>query len=426
MRKVNKNVFKTLSVRMYALMPVTTCLLCGSADLKLILDLGLHPLADTFLKKEELSEPEEKYPLQVLLCGDCGHTMTGFIVPPQKRYQAHDYSYDSQNSEVSVQHFEDMAADVIAREGVGAEDLVVDIGSSVGTLLAAFRAQSGSKILGVEPSHNIAALATQNGVPTINDFWSKVAVDEVVKQGGAKIITATNAFNHIGDMSAFMQDVERALVSGGLPAQAGAFVAEVPYMLHLVQKLAFDTIYLEHMSYFAIKPLARFFKNLGMTITDIQENEYMGGSIRITVKKGGEETPLVKTYIAREEAAGLFVAGTYQRMMQNIQQFKLNLMAELTAAKHSGGTVIGIGAATKGNTLLHYCGIDTSLLEFITDTSSLKIGKYTPGSHIPIVSDDAITDAVTHALILPWNIAPFLKEKLGPKYPKIAFIVPHM
>lgn len=415
-------------------MPVTNCILCSSANLSHILDLGLHPLADTFLKKEELEVPEEKYPLQVLLCGDCGHAMTGFIVPPEKRYQAHDYSYDSQNSEVAVSHFSEMAADIIARESVKAGDLVVDIGSSVGTLLAAFREQCGARVLGVEPAHNIAALATQNGVPTINDFWGQAAVDEVIKQGGppggeagAKIITATNAFNHIGDMNAFMKEIERALAPDGPPGgEAGAFVAEVPYMLHLVEKLAFDTIYLEHMSYFAIKPLARFLGGFGMVITDIQENEYMGGSIRITVKKGGEESALVKTCIAREEAAGLFEIATYERMMRSIQQFKSNLMTELTHAKQQGGTIIGIGAATKGNTLLNYCGIDNSLLDFITDTSPLKVGKYTPGSHIPILPDESIDEGVTHALILPWNIAEFLKEKLSPKYPKIAFIVPHV
>jgi hypothetical protein len=409
-----------VSGKVNASMPVTECLLCLSKNLSRIIDLGLHPLADTFLKKEELGQPEEKYPLQVLLCGDCGHAMTGFIVPPEKRYQAHDYSYDSQNSEIAVQHFNEMAGDVISREGVGAEDLVVDIGSSVGTLLSAFRTQGKTKILGVEPAHNIAVLATGNDVPTLNEFWGTAAADEVLKQGGAKIITTTNAFNHIGDMDAFMREIDRALVPGG------AFVAEIPYMLHLVQKLAFDTIYLEHMSYFSIKPLVRFFERFGMAITDIQENEYMGGSIRITVKKGSETSPLVKDCIAKEEAAGLFETAAYERMMRRIQQFKLHLMTELTNSKQAGGAIIGIGAATKGNTLLNYCGIDTELLEFITDASPLKIGKYTPGSHIPIVADEAITDSITHALILPWNIAPFLKEKLGPKYPKIAFIVPHM
>ncbi len=401
-------------------MPVTVCLLCSSTNLSHIIELGMHPLADTFLKKEELGESEEKYPLQVLLCGDCGRAMSGFIVPPEKRYQAHDYSYDSQNSEVAIKHFSEMAQDIIEREGAREGDLVVDIGSSVGTLLSAFRTQCNAKILGVEPAHNIAMLALQNGVTTINDFWGTKAADEVIKQGGAKIITMTNAFNHIGDMSVFMKEVDRALMPNG------AFVVEVPYLLHLVEKLAFDTIYIEHASYFTVRPLARYLARFGMVISDIQENDYMGGSIRLTVKRGVEESPLVKQCIAKEEAAGLFDAGTYERMMRHIEQFKTNLMAELMAAKQGGGKIIGIGAATKGNTLLNYCGIGTDLLEFITDTSPLKIGKYTPGSRIPILPDESIDASVTHALILPWNIASFLKDKLAPKHPNLAFIVPHM
>ena len=401
-------------------MQVTSCALCASSDLKLVLDLGLHPLADTFLKAEELTEKEEKYPLQVLLCGNCGHAMTGFIVPPEKRYQAHDYSYDSQNSEVSVEHFKEMARDIIVQAGVGASDMVVDIGSSVGTLLSAFRAQSGAQILGVEPAHNIAKIAQQNDIPTINDFWNTKTADAVLEQGGAKVITTTNSFNHIGDIDAFMQGIDTSLVEGG------AFIAEVPYLLHLVEKVAFDTVYLEHTSYFAIKPLARYFARFGMVIADLVENEYMGGSVRILVKKGGEESPLVALCIKREEEAGLYVPATYERMMRTIEQFKENLLEELRVAKAGGGKIIGIGAATKGNTLLNYCGIDSSTLSFIADSSLLKIGKYTPGTHIPILPDEEIDASVTHALILPWNIADFLKAKLGPKYPSLAFIVPHV
>lgn len=401
-------------------MQVTSCALCASSDLKLVLDLGLHPLADTFLKKEELVEKEERYPLQMLLCMSCGHAMSSVVVPPQVRYQAHDYSYDSQNSEVSVEHFEDMARDIIAKENVSSSDLVVDIGSSVGTLLASFRKQSGAQVLGIEPAHNIAEIALRNNISTINDFWNTKSADEVVAQGGAKIVTATNAFNHIGDLNAFMREIDRVLVEGGV------FVAEVPYLLHLVEKVAFDTIYLEHTSYFAIKPLARYFARFGMVIADLVENEYMGGSVRLLVKKGGDESPLVASCIKREEEAGLYEPATYGSMMRTIERFKVNLLAELKEAKAGGGKIIGIGAATKGNTLLNYCGIDTSLLSFVTDTSLLKIGKYTPGTHIPILPDEAIDDSVTHALILPWNIAEFLKAKLGPKYPSLAFIIPNM
>jgi hypothetical protein len=153
----------------------------------------------------------------------------------------------------------------------------------------------------------------------------------------------------------------------------------------------------------------------------------MGGSIRVVARLGGAvETPTVAACIQREENAQLYDLATYERMTKKMQDFKFSLLKQLLDARLMGGKVIGIGAATKGNTLLNYCGIDSSMLDFITDTSLLKVGKYTPGSHIPILPDEAITAEVTHALILPWNIAEFLKGKLAPKYPQMAFIIPHM
>lgn len=401
-------------------MNVSVCALCQSSDLVLALDLGFHPLADTFLKKEQLMDPEVRYPLQMLLCRSCGHAMSSYIVPPEKRYQENDYSYDSGNSKVSVEHFSEMAADISKRVGLQSGELVVDIGSSVGTLLEAFRTNAGAAVLGVEPAHNIAEVALQNNVPTVNDFWGERAAAEVVQAGKAKVITSTNAFNHVGDLDSFMQTTLGALRDDGV------FVFEVPYLLHLVQLLAFDTIYLEHTSYFALRPLQQYFKKFGLVIVDVQENTYMGGTVRVSVARGGVESPAVALCVAKEEAAKLFDEETYTTMMRKVQQFKFGLLQELLDAKKGGGVVIGIGAATKGNTLLNYCGIDATLLDFITDASPRKVGKYTPGSHIPILPDEAITDAVTHALILPWNIGDFLKGKLGPKYPKLAFITPHM
>ena len=403
-----------------ALMPTTRCQLCKSSDVALALDLGFHPLADTFLKKEQLSEPEERYPLQMLLCQNCGHAMSSYVVSAKKRYQAHDYSYDSGNSKVSVEHFKEMAADCIARVGVQAGDLVVDIGSSVGTLLDAFRAQAGANIIGVEPAHNIAALADKNNVPTIKDFFNDAAAEQIARIGKAKVITITNAFNHIDDLDSFMRNIVKILTPDG------AFVIEVPYLLHLVRSLAFDTIYLEHVSYFALKPLISYFAQFGLVLTDVQENDYMGGSMRITVQFGTEQTPQAFACVQNEEAAALYNLKTYEAMQTRMSNFKLQVIKLLAEARLSGGTIIGIGAATKGNTLLNYCGIDNTLLDFITDASPLKVGKYTPGSHIPILPDEAITDEVTHAIILPWNIGEFLKNKLAPKYPRISFLTPHM
>lgn len=207
----------------------------------------------------------------------------------------------------------------------------------------------------------------------------------------------------------------------------GAFMFEAPYLLQLVEKLAFDTIYLEHVSYFAFKALVPYFKKFGLTITEIVENEYMGGSVRVTARLGNvTETPLVASCIQKEEAAKLYDTATYEAMTKKMQEFKFSLLRQLIDAKLAGGKAIGIGAATKGNTLLNYCGIDASMLDFVTDASPLKVGKYTPGSHILIQPDEAITSEITHALILPWNIAEFLKGKLAPKYPSLSFIIPHV
>ncbi len=402
-------------------MKVTRCDLCGSTELALVLDLGFHPIADTFLKKEDLEAPQTRYPLQVLMCRACGHAMNSYVVPATERYQAHEYSYDSGNSKVSITHFGEMAKEISDAVGVGVDDLVVDVGGNVGTLLSAFREHSGAQILNVEPSGNIAALAVKNGVETIQDFFNSAAADEIQKRGGAKVITATNAFNHIDGLDEFMGNITRSLTSDG------AFVFEAPYLLHLVQKLAFDTIYLEHVSYFSITPLAAYFKKFGLTITEIIENDYMGGSMRVTARLGGAaETPAVAAAIEQEQNAKLFAPETYEDMTRKMREFKFSLLKQLIDARLAGGRVIGIGAATKGNTLLNYCGIDSTMLDFITDASTLKVGKYTPGSHIPILPDEAITEDITHALILPWNIAEFLKGKLSPKYPYIAFITPHM
>src|SRR6185436_1112154 len=160
-------------------MIVKECHLCGSKNLTKVLDLGFHPLADFFMKPEQLEEAERRYPLAVLQCQDCGHGMNSFVVPAETRYQENDYSYDSGNSKVSISHFTEMAEQVSQRAGVKAGELVVDIGSNIGTLLLAFK-NLGANIQGVDPAHNIAAIAEKNGVPTINDFFNSSAAEKIL------------------------------------------------------------------------------------------------------------------------------------------------------------------------------------------------------------------------------------------------------
>jgi SAM-dependent methyltransferase len=392
--------------------------LCGSEKLGLLIDLGFHPLADTFLKPEQLNEAEPTYPLRVLQCESCGYTMSQYVVSPEKRYQENEYSYDSSNSKVAIKHFEEMASDVIERAGVTGDDLVVDIGSNVGTLLEAFHKKSDCLVLGVEPAPNMAARAKQNGVPTIQDFFNGTVASKILGTGKVKAVTITNAWNHVEGLTDFMEQVKRILAPDGM------FVTEVPYLSLLVQKIAFDTIYLEHVSYFSIKPLIPFFKKFGFSIVDLQENDYMGGSIRISAMQGTKESVQVQAYVKREEEEHLYNSATYSVFMDRVRRFKADLVGRLYRIKKDGGHIVGIGAATKGNTLLNYCKIDNTLLDFVTDSSAFKIGKYTPGSHIPIKSDESIGPEITHALILPWNIGKFLQEKLGQL--SVDFIVPEM
>ncbi len=399
-------------------MNVTNCHLCGSQDLRKVLDLGFHPLADFFLKESQLQETERRYPLSVLLCQNCGHGMNSFVVPAEVRYQENDYSYDSGNSKISVGHFTDMAREVSERAGVTTGELVVDIGSNIGTLLSAFK-NLGATIQGVDPAPNIVALAEKNGIPTINDFFNKSSAGKILKTGQAKAITITNAFNHISPLDEFMESVVSIL------DKSGSFVIELPYFLEVIRKKHFDVVYLEHVSYIAVKPLVPFFKKFGLSITHVEENAYMSGSLRIFVGYG-DESPLVKQQIALEEQSGLYSAETWKKFATSVRECKIQLLKELVDARLGGGTVVAIGAAAKGNTLLNYCGIDTTLIDFATDASPLKIGKYTPGSHLPIRSDDAINEDVTHALILAWNIADFLKSKISPKFPHLKFITPHV
>lgn len=399
---------------------ITVCQICKSSNFKPVIDLGFHPLADTFLKSEQLREPENTYPLVVAACFDCSYAGLTYIVPASMRYQENEYSYTSSNSSVSIKHFAEMAKSVSETLGLTNKDLAIDIGSNVGELLASIQRESGARILGFEPAANIAALATEKSIPTINDFFSaKTATLALAEYGQARLITSTNTFNHITDLQDFAHGLDLLL------EQDGAFVFEVPYLVTLLETRAFDTIYLEHVSYFSVHAIKQLFGTYGFNITNVETNEYMGGSMRVMVQRA-PESPIVAEFLKKEKSLDIFGPKIYENFMNDVKQGKLQLCKQLYEIKTTGKKVLGIGAATKGNTLLNYCRLDNTVIDYISDTSSLKIGKYTPGSHIPIVSDDDIPaseKSEIYALILPWNIAAYLQEKLKNQISN--FIIPN-
>jgi len=386
---------------------ITRCRLCQSEHVHKVVDLGFHPLADTFLPEALLYGPEVAYPLQLGACQDCGHVFTLYAVTPEDRYQKQDYSYDSSNSAVSIRHFKGFCDTVLAALKPPRDGLVVDIGSNVGTLLSHFKDAGHAHVLGVEPSANIARLAQAAGIPTLNEFFDARAAEQILARGRVELLLSSNVVNHADDLVGLLATARAVLAPGG------SFVFEVPYLLDLVQGLAFDTIYHEHVHYYGVKPLAACLEGQGFSIFKVERLDYMCGSIRVYARVGGAMAPEVARLIDDEVNAGLYSLATYRDFMRQVQQLKFSVNEHLSRIRAAGGKIIGIGAATKGNTFLNYCRLDADVVAYIADPSPLKIGKLTPGSHIPIVADEDIGADATHALILPWNIAAFLQAKLA-------------
>lgn len=400
-------------------MTTDACRLCRSTALRTVIDLGYHPLADTFLNADALARVERRYPLRVALCGSCAALQSEFVVSAEERYQETEYSYDSSNSPVAVAHFKELADAMKEIAPLAPGDLAVDVGSNVGTLLGHL-AEAGAMVVGVEPS-SLAAVANERGIETIPDFFGSEAVRTIVgKHGRAKALSATNVFNHIEDVDGFFDSAEALL------AEDGVIFLEVPYVPTLLEKTAFDTIYLEHVSYFSVTPFAAYAAARGWFPYHLSTSDYMGGSILAAFGRDPErqDTATLDAYRAREADIGIADPRTYEAFMARTRALKDDLRFTLASLKKDGKRIAGLGAATKGNTLLNYCGIDADTLECVLESSPYKIGKYLPGSHIPIRDEKDLDPGITHLLILPWNIGAYLKQKLG--HLPVEFIVPHV
>jgi SAM-dependent methyltransferase len=387
---------------------LTGCRLCGSNDLHEYLDLGLTPPADQFRKKEELEYPEMRYPLKVLLCKSCGLSQLSHIVNPKILYQF-DYPYESSTTKTGKIHWDKFAADVAKRLDLQKNDLVVDIGSNVGTLLGSFK-DLGLKVMGIDPAPNMVEIANKNGIETICDFFGVTSADEVIRRNGkAMVIVGTNVFAHINDLHKVMRMVTRLLHENGV------FIFESPYFKHLVKNLEYDTIYHEHLSYLSIKPLVPFFKKYGMEIFAVEESEIHGGSMRVYIAKEGsrEVDSVVNNLITEEVSLGLHEEEEMKKFAERVVNNRKDLMNLIEKIIEQGKTIAVVSTPAKGMTLLNYCGITNRHIVFATEKAKLKIGRYTPGGHIPIVADsELLVYQPDYALLLAWNFSKEIMENL--------------
>ena len=385
----------------------TTCRVCQKNTLTEVFSFGQTPLANAFLTKKLCDEPEKFYPLTVCLCSHCSALQLGHVVNPKILFEH--YVYASSTSPVFVKHFTDLASSVIRSFGLAKNDLVVDIGSNDGILLAPFRAE-GLRVVGIEPAKHFARVAIRAGIPTVAAFLSESVAREIRKTyGPAKLVTATNVFAHIDDLDEILRSVDVLL------SEDGVFMIEAPYLGNLLKFGFFDLVYHEHLMHWSLSPLITLLLRFQFRCIDVQHVSSHGGSMRVFFA-GKNSThavkPAVQSFLKEEDTLHLGDADTYRKFFKGIIANKAKLLSLLTELKEKGKRIVGYGAPAKSTTLLSFFGIGREYLTYVVDDSPYKQGLYTPGTHIPVVGGDALTqDKPDFMLILAWNFAESIMAK---------------
>lgn len=381
------------------------CRICQSPRLDMFLSLGPMPLANSFLKQEQLNKPEQHYPLDVVFCSNCGLVQLAQVIDPQIMFK--DYAYQTGTSMPLREHFARLAESAIHRFRIPEHSLVVDIGSNDGTLLENFK-EANMRVLGIEPAANIAELALSRRIDTLVDFFNRNLASKIsTEHGRPGMILATNVFAHVHDLDDFVGAVN------SLMADDGVFIIEVPYLLDMIARVEFDTIYHEHLSYFAVHPLVTLFGSFGMSIVDVERIGVHGGSIRVYVMKCAHPLPSNVTELLKlESEAGLDSLQTYRKFAQDVGRIKEELLSLLKTLKQQGMKIAAYGATAKGNILLNYCKIGTDILDYVSDTTPFKQGCYTPGMHIPVFPESHFHQCPPdYTLLLAWNYAEAILRK---------------
>jgi hypothetical protein len=395
------------------------CRVCQQTTVEKFLSLGPTPLANRFLTREQLEETEPSFPLDVYFCHTCGLVQLIDVVPAEVLF--HDYPYLTGVSSPMRTHFAALAEEVAHEYHVGPGSLVVDIGSNDGTLLSGFR-RFGPKVLGVEPAANVATMANAAGIETISQFFDPALAKEIARtRGPAQVILATNVFAHVHALDHFLLGV------GAMLSQEGVLVIEVPYLVDMLNSNEFDTIYHEHLSYFAVRPMVALFTRFGMGIVGLKRLRVHGGSIRVAVQKSrAPQAPVVAQILNEEEERGLDSMDTYRDFAERVRVIGGELVDLLRSLKARGKRTVGYGAPAKGNTLLNFCKIGTEILDYVIDATPSKHGRYTPGMHIPVFPETRFrSDRPDYALLLAWNYADdILKKEVAFRERGGKFIIP--
>jgi SAM-dependent methyltransferase len=384
------------------------CRHCGNALKFTFADLGSAPPSNAYRNPEQINQPEATYPLEVCVCEKCWLVQTKDFVAAHEMFSA-DYAYFSSVSSGWLKHAADYVAMIIAKLQLDNSSQVIEIASNDGYLLKNF-VNAGIPCLGIEPTTETAAKSREFGIPVMESFFTSSLAKQLTKDNlQADLVIGNNVLAHVPDINDFVTGLR------GVLKEDGVVTMEFPHLLELIEHCQFDTIYHEHFSYLSLYVVKSIFNQAGLDIIDVEQLPTHGGSLRIYACKtevGKSPSQNVQHIIGMEIKKGLKELDTYLGFQQKIDHVTKGLVDFLEAQKKAGKTVIGYGAAAKGNTLLNYAGIKADLLPVICDAAPSKQGKFMPGSHIPIYPPEYLIDkASDFVLILPWNIANEVKQQ---------------
>jgi len=386
------------------------CRFCKTPLKYTFADLGMSPLANAYLKPQDLHQKETFYPLHAYVCETCYLVQVAEIQTPEQIFG--DYLYFSSYSDTWLQHCQAYTDMIVSRLGLNEQSRVVEIASNDGYLLQYF-AEKGIPVLGIEPAANVAEVAVEMGIPTLVKFFGRETARELVSDGKqADLMVGNNVLAHVPDINDFVGGMKILL------KPKGVVTMQFHYVMSLMENNQFDTIYHEHFSYLSFTTINKIFAQHGLTLFDVDELAIHGGSLRIYARHEQDTSkPIsqrVAGQLAKEKAAGLTSMEHYLSFAEKFKAMKRKLLTFLIAAKEEGKSIVGYGAPAKGNTLLNYCGIGSDFIDYTVDRNPHKQGHFLPGTHIAIYHPDYIKETrPDYVLILPWNLKGEIMEQMA-------------
>ena len=401
------------------------CRHCDKPLEHVFLDLATAPPSNNYLSKDDLGQPEARFPLRLFVCDECWLVQTEDFARADELFKG-DYAYFSSTSRSWLDHAARYSEMIVKRLGLGPKSFVIEVASNDGYLLKNFVA-AGIPCLGVEPTDSTADAAEKLGVPVLRAFFGVDTATQLAKQGKqADLIAGNNVYAHVPDINDFTQGLRIALKPGG------TITLEFPHLLRLIEQNQFDTVYHEHFSYLSLTAVERIFRAAGLRVLDVEEIPTHGGSLRVYgchPNDARASAPAVAAMLEREKRFGLTQLATYRGFQKKADKVRDDFKRFLEEQKRAGKTVAGYGAAAKGNTLINYAGVGQDLIAFVCDAAPSKQGKFLPGSRIPILQPAAMAERrPDFVVILPWNIAEEVRQqqKVGAWGGKFVVAVPEL